>query len=65
MPMLFSPTIGAAITAGYLVSVGPLSGLPHHERHRSAHARPSPRRSRDQSHSVVVVPLMPAERTIC
>jgi hypothetical protein len=32
MPMLFSPTIGAAITAGYWVFlVGALPGLPHHE----------------------------------
>jgi hypothetical protein len=44
MPMLFSPTIGAAITAGYwLLWVRALPGLPHHERHRSAYARPSPR----------------------
>jgi hypothetical protein len=28
MPMLFSPTIGAAIAARY---VGALPGLPHHE----------------------------------
>ncbi len=38
MPMLFSPTIGAAATAGLLVPVGALPGLPHHERDRSAHA---------------------------
>jgi hypothetical protein len=46
MPMLFSPTIGAAITAGYWF-LCMLPGLPHHERNRPAHARPTPRRSPD------------------
>ena len=32
MPMLFSPTIGAAVTAELLVSAGALPGLPHHRR---------------------------------
>jgi hypothetical protein len=31
MPMLFSPTIGAAVS-GLLVSVGALPGLPYGER---------------------------------
>ncbi len=30
MPMLFSPTIGAAITAGYWFFTGALPGLPDH-----------------------------------
>jgi hypothetical protein len=42
----------------------PLPGLPHHERDRPAHARPSPRRGCDQPHSVAVVSLVPAERAI-
>src|SRR5580658_4031270 len=32
MPMLFSPTIGAAITAGYWFLRCALPGLPHHRR---------------------------------
>ena len=40
IPMLFSPTIGAAITAGYWFLM--LPGLPHHKRDRPAHARPVP-----------------------
>ena len=45
-PMIFSPTIGAAIR-GILVPVGTLSGLPDHQCHRSAHARPPSRRGGD------------------
>jgi hypothetical protein len=48
-----------------LVLVGTLPGLPHHECDRSAHARPPPRRGGDQSHSVAIVSVMPAERAIC
>ena len=65
MPMLFSPTIGAAVTARLLVSVGPLPGLPYHERDRPSHARSSPRRGRNESHSGALMPLMPAERAVC
>jgi hypothetical protein len=36
MPMLFSPTIGAAVRARYLVAVGALPGLPNNQLHRSA-----------------------------
>jgi hypothetical protein len=32
MPMVFSPTIGAAITAGYWFLRCALPGLPHHRR---------------------------------
>ena len=45
MPMLFSPTIGAAITL--LVPAGALPGLPHHWRCRPADARLAPQRGRD------------------
>jgi len=65
IPMLFSPTIGAAITAGYWVSVGTLPGLPNDQRHRPAHARPPPRRLRDQPHSGLILPLVPAECSVC
>ena len=47
MPMLFSPTVGAAITAGYWFLWVRCPGLPHHERHRPAHARSSPRCCRE------------------
>ena len=50
--------------SGLLVPVGALPGLPHHERDRPAHARPSPRRGRDQPHSRIVLSLMPAERAV-
>ena len=50
MTMLFSPTIGAAIPAGYWFFVGPLPGLRHDERDRPPHARSSPRRGRIGSH---------------
>jgi len=65
MPMLFSPTIGAAITAGCWLLWVRCPGLPHDERNRSSHARPSSRRGRDRPHSSIVLPLMPAERAIC
>jgi hypothetical protein len=41
MPMLFSPTIGAAVTAGYWF-LWVRCRLPHYKRDRPAHARPSP-----------------------
>jgi len=50
MPMLFSPTIGAAITAGYWFLWVRC---------------PACRRSGEPPYSSVVVPIMPAERTVC
>jgi hypothetical protein len=44
-----------------LVCLGALPSLPHHERDRPAHARPSPRRGRVEPHSRALMPLMPAE----
>jgi hypothetical protein len=64
MAMLFPPTIGAAICSPLLVLVGPLSGLPNHQRDRLAHSRPSPQRGRDQSHSRVILPVLPAKRPV-
>ena len=46
---------------GLLVSVGSLPGLPNNQRRRLAHARSSRRRGGDKSHSLAVVPLMPAK----
>jgi len=65
MPMLFSPTIGVAIAARYwflwvrcpachTVSAIDLRGLDRH-----------PDAAVNQSHSSFVLPLMPAERTVC
>jgi hypothetical protein len=48
-----------------LVPVDMLSSVPHHQRDRPSHTRPSLRRGRDQPHSRAVLPLMPAERTVC
>jgi phage FluMu protein Com len=64
MPMLFSPTIGAAIAAGYWFLWVRCPAC------RTANAidlrtlDPSPRRGRDKSHSRAVMPLVPAECTI-
>jgi hypothetical protein len=49
---------------GILVPVGSLPSLPHYERDRLAHARPSPRRGCDQPHSRIVLSLMPAQRAV-
>jgi hypothetical protein len=68
MPVLFSPTIGAAIAARYWymwVHVGTLPGLPDHSGYRPAHARSSPRCRSDEPDPVAVVPLLPAERAVC
>jgi len=65
MPMLFSPTIGAAIAAGYWFVWVRCPGLPDNQRHRFAHARSSPRRGSDQPHSRAVVPIVPTECTVC
>jgi hypothetical protein len=59
--MLFSPTIGAAITAGYRVPAGALPCLPHHRRRRPSDARLAPRRGRDDPYPEAVVPILPAE----
>jgi hypothetical protein len=64
MPMLFSPTIGTAITAGYwflwvccpACRTTNAIDLRTLDRHR--------RRGRDQSHSGALMPLMPAECTL-
>jgi hypothetical protein len=45
-----------------LVPVGALPCLPHHERDRPAHARSTPRGGREQSHSVVVLPIADKHR---
>jgi hypothetical protein len=42
MPMLFSPTLGAAITAGYWFLRARCPGLPHHGRRRAPDARLAP-----------------------
>jgi hypothetical protein len=60
MPMLVLADDRRRHRRAVLVPVGALPGLPHHERDRPAHARSSPRRGRDQSHSVAVVSLVPA-----
>src|SRR5437660_3502271 len=65
MPMLFSPTIGAAITAGYWFVWVRWPGVSHHKRDRSSRARPSPRRGRDQSHSRAILRFMPTECVVC
>jgi hypothetical protein len=59
--MLFSPTIGAAIAARYWYLWVRCPGLPHHAVYRLARARSSPGRRRNQSHSRVVMPLVPPE----
>jgi hypothetical protein len=64
MPMLFSPTIGAAVAAGYWFLWVTLSGVPDNQRRRSAHARPPPGRGRDESHSSALLPPVPTERTV-
>jgi len=64
MPMLFSPTIGAAISA-LLVPVGTLPGVSDDKCDRSTPDRSSPRRDCDQPHSRAVLPILPAECTVC
>ena len=61
MPMLFSPTIGAAITAGYwfLRARCPACRTTGDVDLRSA--RLAPRRGRDGSYAGAVVPILPAE----
>jgi hypothetical protein len=62
-PMLFSPTIGAAITAGYWF-LRARCHLPRHRRRRPAGARLAPRRGRDGADPGAVVPILPAERAV-
>jgi hypothetical protein len=63
MPMLFSPTIGAAITAGWFLRAR-CPALPHHRRRRPADARLAPRRRRNGAHARALVPIMPTERAL-
>jgi hypothetical protein len=65
MPMLFSPTIGAAITARLLVPAGAVPSLPHHRRCRPAEARLAPRGGGHGPYPGAVMPVLPAERTVC
>ena len=65
MPMLFSPTIGAAIKAGYWFLWVRCPGLPHYSRRGPAGARLAPRRGRDGPYPGAVVPVMPAQRAVC
>src|SRR5437773_11778014 len=51
MPILFSPTIGAAMAACYWFLWGSLPGLPNHQCRRPADTRPSPRRGSNEPHS--------------
>jgi len=64
MPMLFSPTIGAAITARHWYSMGALPRLPDHDGNRLTQYRSSPRRGDYQPHSLAVVPVMPTARAV-
>ena len=61
MPMLFSPTIGAAIKAR--VPMDSLSGLSHHDRSICAHST-TPRRGRDKPDPGPVVSLVPPQRAV-
>jgi hypothetical protein len=65
MPMLFSPTIDAAIAARYWFLWGALPGLPNYQCDRSAHARPSSRRGDHEPYTGAVLSLLPAECTVC
>jgi hypothetical protein len=65
MPMLFSPTIGAAITARHLVSLGALSRLSDHNGHRLPQDQSSPRRGVYEPHSGAVLPIVPTARAVC
>ena len=64
MPMLFSPTIGAAITGGYWFLWGALPGLPDHQCNRLANARPSRGCGSCEPHPCAVLQIMPTKRTI-
>jgi len=59
MPMLFSPTIGAAITGGIGFCACAVRRAERSTR-LICGARPSPRRGREQLDPVAIVPLMPA-----
>jgi hypothetical protein len=62
-PMIFSPTIGAAIAAGYWF-LGALPGLPNDQCNRSADTRSSPRRCGDKPHPRAILSILPAERAV-
>jgi hypothetical protein len=62
MPMLFSPTIGAATTAGYWFLRARC--LPRYWRYRPADARLAPRCRRNRAHSGAVMSRLPAERAV-
>jgi hypothetical protein len=65
MPMLFSPTIGAAITAGYWFLRARCPACRTTRRRRPADARLASRRGRHGSYACTVVPILPAERAVC
>ena len=64
MPMLFSPTIGAAITAGYWFLRARCPACCTTGECRPADARFAPRRGRDGPYPGAVVSLLPAERAV-
>jgi hypothetical protein len=64
MPMLFSPTIGAAITAGYWFLRARCPACRTTGRRRPADARLAPRRGRDSPYPGAVLPILPAERAV-
>jgi hypothetical protein len=61
MPMLFSPTIGAAITAAYWFL---WVRSPACRTINAAHARPAPGWGSHESHSHAVLPIMSAEGSV-
>ena len=60
MPICSRRLSAPPLPRGILVPMGALPSLPHHDRDRPSHARPSPQRRRDQSYPGAVVSLMPA-----
>ena len=61
MPTLFSPTIGAAVTAGYWYL---RAGCPACRNTGDVDLR-LPRRGRDGTYPGAVVPILPAECAVC
>src|SRR5580704_2528987 len=59
MPMLSSPTIGAAIAAGYWFLWVRCPACRTTNADRPVRARPSPRRGSDESHPGAILPLVP------
>ena len=64
MPMLFSPTIGAAIAARYWFLWMRCPACRTIDAVNLRTLDPSPRRSGDHSHSHTLVPLVPTECTV-